>query len=318
MRNLTVLAAVAALALTACGSSGSGGTSSSSAKGLKLGGPPECTSRPFCEPGLKSTYNIKISSFKALDAGGPLTVKAIKDGTVDFGLVFTSDPTVVAQGLTVLTDDKHLQASDSVVPVINTKFNKAPATTALKAVNLRLTQDALIAMNTAVQLQHVPAATVANGFLSTLHLDTKQTLCANASGSGTVTVGAFNFSESSLLANLYAAALKVCGYSTKVKSLGSREVVYPALAKGDLDLVPEYAATLTDFINTKKNGPSAASKASTDIDKTMTALRAELPSSLVALDPATATDQNAFAVTKTLADAHSLKTMSDLATYSQT
>ncbi|HEX3908195.1 MAG TPA: glycine betaine ABC transporter substrate-binding protein, partial [Mycobacteriales bacterium] len=65
-------------------------------------------------------------------------------------------------------------------------------------------------------------------------------LCGGAKGSGNVTLAAFNFSESETLANIYAAALKECGYTVTVKDLASREVVYPALKKGDFAAVPEY------------------------------------------------------------------------------
>ena len=58
---------------------------------LVLGGPPECPTRPFCEPGLEKSYDLKFASFKSLDAGGPLTKAAITKGTVSIGLVFSSD-----------------------------------------------------------------------------------------------------------------------------------------------------------------------------------------------------------------------------------
>jgi osmoprotectant transport system substrate-binding protein len=58
---------------------------------LVLGGPAECPTRPFCEPGLQKTYNLKFASFKGLDPGGPLTKAAITKGTVSIGLVFSSD-----------------------------------------------------------------------------------------------------------------------------------------------------------------------------------------------------------------------------------
>jgi osmoprotectant transport system substrate-binding protein len=59
---------------------------------LVLGGPTECPTRPFCQPGLEKTYNLKFASFKGLgDAGGALTKTAIKQGTVSIGLVFSSD-----------------------------------------------------------------------------------------------------------------------------------------------------------------------------------------------------------------------------------
>jgi osmoprotectant transport system substrate-binding protein len=58
---------------------------------LVLGGPTECPTRPFCQPGLEKTYSLKFASFKGLDAGGPLTKAAIAKGTVSIGLVFSSD-----------------------------------------------------------------------------------------------------------------------------------------------------------------------------------------------------------------------------------
>jgi osmoprotectant transport system substrate-binding protein len=142
-------------------------------------------------------------------------------------------------------------------------------------------------------------------------------LCGGQQGSGKVVIGSASFSENETLAAIYAAALKECGYSTSTKAFDSREVYYPALKKGDLQAVPEYAATLTDYINSLANGTNAPSKASAQIDQTMTALRGELPSNLAALNPATATDKNAFAVTQQFASAHNLTTMSSLAAYSQ-
>jgi osmoprotectant transport system substrate-binding protein len=143
-------------------------------------------------------------------------------------------------------------------------------------------------------------------------------LCGGQKGSGKVVVGSASFSENETLAAIYAAALKECGYTTSTRSFDSREVYYPALKKGDLQLVPEYAATLTDYINDAVNGASAPSKASGDITKTMAALTAELPSNLAVLTPATATDKNAFAVTKAFSTAHHITTMSQLGAYSQT
>lgn len=135
-------------------------------------------------------------------------------------------------------------------------------------------------------------------------------------GHGAVTVGAFNFAESELLATVYADALRHCGYTTTVRQLGSREVVYPALKAGQIDVVPEYAATLTDFINNQVNGPAAPSKASGALATTMAALRAELPKNLVALQPSAATDKDAFAITKAFASAAHLSDLSQLAAYS--
>ncbi|HEX3823751.1 MAG TPA: ABC transporter substrate-binding protein [Mycobacteriales bacterium] len=142
-------------------------------------------------------------------------------------------------------------------------------------------------------------------------------ICGGTAGSGKVLVASQAFGESETLAAIYAAALKECGYNASTKSFASREVYYPQVVKGKIQVVPEYAATLTDFINDAANGATAPSKASGNISVTMKHLRAELPSNLTALNPATSTDKNSFAVTKAFANANHITTMSQLATYSK-
>ncbi|MGO4422139.1 ABC transporter substrate-binding protein, partial [Streptomyces sp. MCAF7] len=92
-----------------------------------------------------------------------------------------------------------------------------------------------------------------------------------------------------------------------------RELYEPSLEKGEIDVVPEYAATMAEYLNLKKNGPKAKPVASSDVDATVKVLR-ELaePRGLKALEPGEAVDQNAFAVRKDFASEHSLKTLSDL------
>jgi osmoprotectant transport system substrate-binding protein len=141
--------------------------------------------------------------------------------------------------------------------------------------------------------------------------------CGGQTGSGKVLVAAAGFSENEILANIYVDVLKRCGYSASTKTFASREAYYPLAKAGKVQVVPEYAATLTDFINSQVNGPNAASKASGDINATMTALRGELPASLAALNPAAATDRNAFAVKTSFATANHITTLSQLAAYSQ-
>jgi osmoprotectant transport system substrate-binding protein len=85
---------------------------------MVLGGPPECPQRPFCALGLKNTYGITFKDFKPLDAGGPLTVTALEGGQIDVGLLFTSDANIAVKGFVLLDDDKHLQLSDNVAPVV--------------------------------------------------------------------------------------------------------------------------------------------------------------------------------------------------------
>ena len=128
----------------------------------------------------------------------------------------------------------------------------------------------------------------------------------------TVVVGSAPFSESVIVANMYAGALQNEGYQVTVrKGLGQREIYLPALQKGGadngIDLVPEYVGTLLEFVN--KN----ANEASGDLNDSVAKLRTRLDSiGLTALNPSPAADQNAFAVTKATADRLKIKKLSDL------
>lgn len=127
-----------------------------------------------------------------------------------------------------------------------------------------------------------------------------------------VVVGSAGFTESKILAALYVGLLEDAGYKTSTKTVDSRELYAPALEKGEIDVVPEYAATMAEYLNLKKN-KNAKPVASPEVDATVKALR-ELaePRGLKVLEPGEAVDQNAFAVRKDFASEHGLKTLSDL------
>ncbi|MFM9370042.1 ABC transporter substrate-binding protein [Streptomyces sp. Da 82-17] len=131
--------------------------------------------------------------------------------------------------------------------------------------------------------------------------------------SRSLTIGSAGFTESDLLAHMYALLLREQGYSTRILSVANRELYEPALESGQIDVVPEYAATFADWLNAKANGPDARPVGSPDLNATMTALRAlARPRGLTVLDAGRAVDQNAFAVTAAYARKHRLKTLSDL------
>ncbi|MFI8854721.1 ABC transporter substrate-binding protein [Streptomyces sp. NPDC053499] len=132
-------------------------------------------------------------------------------------------------------------------------------------------------------------------------------------GKGSLVVGSAGFTESQILSELYSGVLSKAGYKTTVKKVKNRELYEPELEKGRIDVVPEYAATMAEFLNAKKNGPKAKPVASSDADKTVEALRKLAdPRGLEVLEAGEAVDQNAFAVSKEYAKKHHLKTLSDL------
>jgi osmoprotectant transport system substrate-binding protein len=213
--------------------------------------------------------------------------------------------------LVVLSDDKHLQTVDNIVPVVTTKALTPPMRAALDKVSAALTTDDLVTLNKQVDVERKTPVNVAKDYASSKGLTT-----GLSGGSGKVVVMAAGFSENQVLGNLFADVLDAAGFSASVKPVTNREVYLPALERGEVQVAAEYVGTLTEFLNKKKNGPNAAALASSDLDATVKALTPLAAGvGLSVLTPSQAADQNAFAVTKTFAQANSLKTLSDLAGY---
>ncbi|AWI33082.1 ABC transporter substrate-binding protein [Streptomyces sp. ICN441] len=139
---------------------------------------------------------------------------------------------------------------------------------------------------------------------------------ASGEGKGPLVVGAAAFTESKVLAELYAQVLRDAGYDVSVTTVKNRELYEPSLEKGEIDVVPEYAATIAEFLNAKENGPKAPEEkpvASGDVAATVAALeKLATPRGLKVLPPGEAVDQNAFAVSREFAEKNNLKSLSDL------
>jgi osmoprotectant transport system substrate-binding protein len=217
---------------------------------------------------------------------------------------------IAGSTLVVLQDDKQLQLSDAIVPAINKNANSPALMDALNKVSAALTTDKLIQMNKAVDVEREQPSKAAADFAAANGLTTGIT----KGPGGKITVGAANFSENQELAELYKIVLTEAGYSVKTQTIGNRELYEPQLEQNKIQVVPEYAATLTDFLNAKQNGANAPEAASGDIDTTMAKLtQLGAKANLVFGKPSAATDENAFAVTTALASKYGLKTLSDFA-----
>ncbi len=135
---------------------------------------------------------------------------------------------------------------------------------------------------------------------------------------GTVVVGGQDFTESQILAAIYQKLLENEGYTVQTKLVTTRDVYLPELSKGNVDIVPDYLAGLTDFLNTDENGPDAPLVSSHDPDATLAALEPLAKAKNISiLPPSDATDQNAFFVTKEFAAEFNLATLSDLGNLGQ-
>ncbi len=127
--------------------------------------------------------------------------------------------------------------------------------------------------------------------------------------SGTITVGSFDFPESVVLAELYAEVLRRHDYPVRLlANIGAREVVGPALGRGLVDLVPEYAGSALGFFDLGAR-PTAHDAVATHV----ALVHALASRGLVPLAAAPAQDANAIVVTEATARRFHLSTIGDLA-----
>ena len=67
-----------------------------------------------------------------------------------------------------------------------------------------------------------------------------------------MTVGSTNFYEQEILGEVFAQVLEGAGIEVERKfQLGAREVVFPALESGEIDILAEYVATALEYVNNK-------------------------------------------------------------------
>ena len=215
---------------------------------------------------------------------------------------------VPGEQLVVLEDDQDLQNADNVIPAVHAPTAEAnPALLpALDAVSAVLTTEDLVNMNAAVDVERQSEEDVAAAWV-----EESGVTDGLEQGSGAIAVGGAGFTESIVLANVYANVLNAAGFDASVREVGSRELYLAALQEGtEIQVFPEYLATATEFLE----GDEANQVASGDVDATLEALEplAE-DAGLVFGEPAEAVDQNAFAVTQEFADQLGVTTLSELA-----
>lgn len=125
---------------------------------------------------------------------------------------------------------------------------------------------------------------------------------------GTVTVGSDSFAEAQIVGEMYAQVLENAGYTVERQlDIESREVRLPAMEDGQIDIAPEYLASLLSVLDPKATPTSDPEEVARELEP----LLAE--KGLETLEPSDVVDTNAFVVTQETADKHDLTTTSDLA-----
>jgi osmoprotectant transport system substrate-binding protein len=133
---------------------------------LTFGGPPECADRPLCLGTTEQQlYNLKFKTVKKLDTGGPITGKALSDGSIDVGLLFTGS-SVIDPDFVLLTYDKGLQPADNAIAVWRTAVDSPALDAVIDAVNAKLDTAAYNEMELKIFNDKLDPSAVATEFLT--------------------------------------------------------------------------------------------------------------------------------------------------------
>lgn len=131
---------------------------------LVVGGPPECPQRTRCLPGLADLYGIDVDRFVALDDAAQVR-RALLDGVVDVGIVFSTDAVLADDALVVLADDRGLQPAENVVPLVRRDALDADVRAVLDRVSAQLTTTSLRFLNWRLANAGADVAAEARGWL---------------------------------------------------------------------------------------------------------------------------------------------------------
>jgi osmoprotectant transport system substrate-binding protein len=124
-----------------------------------------------------------------------------------------------------------------------------------------------------------------------------------------IVVAAQDFGESAILAEIYRGALEARGFTASVQRVGGfRDLELAAFEAGDINLAPEYAASMLESLNGQAGEATGDAQATTDL---LNGRLADI--GLVALEPSDAVDTNAFVVTADTASTAGIQSLSDLA-----
>ena len=147
----------AAHSLTSIGDLANAGT-------LTLGGNSELQTRPYGPTGLAQTYGLTVGFTPIEDSGGPLTVKALKDGDIQLANIYSSDPALADGTLKVLEDPKGLFLASHVVPLASSRVND-DAAAVINRVSAAMDAEDLVEMNRASTAEQKSASQIAREWL---------------------------------------------------------------------------------------------------------------------------------------------------------
>jgi osmoprotectant transport system substrate-binding protein len=135
-------------------------------KEMVAGGSSEFKVREAGLKGLKDKYGVEFKEYKTLDAGGPLSTKALLDNQIQVSNFFTTQSVIKDNNLVQLEDPENILPPNNIVPLIRTDHNSATIKDTLNAVSAKLTTDSLTDLVKRVDVGKEAAKAVATDWLS--------------------------------------------------------------------------------------------------------------------------------------------------------
>lgn len=309
-RTLVLAIGTLALVASACGdddgASGRDGGGGAAQSDLVLGAPPDCEENSYCIPGLVDVYGVDLSAnFTPLTP--ELTVDSLRNGAIDIGVMFTTDPPLADDDLLALEDDQGMFAAENILPVGTQELVDVYGdglAEVLNSISAELTTDDLIAMNSRYVNDNDDAEDIATDWVADHGLDTGGGDGQDGPG---IAIGAQDFGESVVLSEIYRQVLVANGYDASVQEVGgNRELLFSAFESGDVNLAPEYLASELSFL-----GGTPTSDVDTSYEDLQTLLEER---DLAAFEPAEdAANSNVFVMMTDRAEELGITTLSDLA-----
>ena len=135
-------------------------------KNLVAGGSSEFKVRSAGLKGLKEKYGVEFKEYKTLDAGGPLSIKALLDNQIQVTNLFTTQSVIKDEGLVQLDDPENILPPNNIVPLIRTDHKSDDVVATLNAVDAKLTTDTLTDLVKRIDVGKESADAVAKDWLA--------------------------------------------------------------------------------------------------------------------------------------------------------
>jgi osmoprotectant transport system substrate-binding protein len=135
-------------------------------KNLVAGGSSEFKVRTAGLKGMKEKYDVDFKEYKTLDAGGPLSIKALETNQIQVTDLFTTQAVIKDKGWVQLDDPENILPPNNIVPLIRTDHKSDDVSAALNAVDAKLTTDDLTALVKRIDVGKESADAVAKDWLS--------------------------------------------------------------------------------------------------------------------------------------------------------